>query len=667
MNILELQNQRLSLSVSATGLLVEDHANGFRWISDAHWLLGVVYDRIQMREEVFLSGFDSVALACTAESSTRGAIKVEAPQFDLALTLTIELLEEKVIFSLPDAGLQERNAARFRLMRLELPRGWGAAAEGEDGYFVLPHWGGVKVPFHQNPALRGEYSPRFPSEAERLFGGQESFAHRTLIYGHQAQWEEIVQIPCYGCVRGAAGYFVWVDAGAEETAIGLRAAPTAAARYSLFNTLYYRHEPVARRSSGDFRLIYHFLQGDECSYAFMGRCAHKYLRENLGVPTLEERCRSNALLERLTRSYDVLIRIGSKVRQEDGKGPMRTFLTYHEAARAVEQAHACGFDEAQITLWGWIREGQDGCYPTIFPIEQSFGSEDDFRRLIQAIDDAGYAAGSVLDYRDAYVISPDFDEASLIKLPWGEPLFNGFWAGGRAFQVCPGEMRRYMQRDLPQVGKLGFKTLSLGSLLGILFDCYDLKHPLTRGEYLHQVRQNLQFIKSLFGVVRVETAIAPILDAVDDVHNLPTLHGRERRWAKSSALYKYFPRLEPIPLQAMAYHGLVLYKLSHYVDKESKLLRCLEYGAGSTSQWDERNKDNFEETLERDMEIHRVLNHQYAHLRFLSIVDHQRLEEGAYLTTYSDGTAIRVDYNALCFSSSIGRVPASHDCSSSGK
>ncbi|MGA4579020.1 DUF6259 domain-containing protein [Limisphaera sp. VF-2] len=184
---------------------------------------------------------------------------------------------------------------------------------------------------------------------------------------------------------------------------------------------------------------------------------------------------------------------------------VRLNWTFAEAARVAEHLkHDLQLDRVLFTLGGWIHRGYDNQHPDILPPAPECGGESAFRAACQRILALGYVLCLHDNYQDMYRDAPSWDEACLNKNPDGSATRGGVWAGGRAYIVCSRSALDLARRpqNLPAVKALsGANAYFIDTTFAAgLYECYDPRHPLRRGDDMRWKQALCDYARSLFGI-----------------------------------------------------------------------------------------------------------------------------------------------------------------------
>lgn len=194
-------------------------------------------------------------------------------------------------------------------------------------------------------------------------------------------------------------------------------------------------------------------------------------------------------------------------------------------------------------------------------------------------------------------------------------------------------------------------------------DCYSKLHPLTKkqgGKYFEKI---LEEAKTLFGGISSEGGHDYLIGVLD--YGLYTC----------SNLLVDLPEDDPfinakIPLYQLVYHGTILYcpsgdTINCTMGDTKKILKLVEYGGRPAiyvyQQFMDMKRGGFEflgkvnpicdtdEDLRETAEVIKkaeTLYNALESIRYSAMVNHEKLAEGVFKTTYENGCFTVVNYNA---------------------
>ncbi|MBO5754468.1 MAG: hypothetical protein J6R89_00265, partial [Clostridia bacterium] len=397
-----------------------------------------------------------------------------------------------------------------------------------------------------------------------------------------------------------------------------------------------------------------------------------YLLKYGGCKPIVER--ENDILRYAKESMYVRIRMGwkevpSPVAEQtpENEPPMHVACDFDRVGELMDAFHARGIDKAEFCLVGWNISGHDGRWPQALPVDERLGGEKKLRELIAHAKELGYHITCHTNSGDAYSIAEGFTEEWMQRGTKGDTIATEgwFWAGGRAYQLCPQKALEIAETTLPKVADLGFYGLHYIDVIGLhpLKECYDPRHPLHFQETKDCYHKIASLAKKLFGGFSSEGAREHFCDALDYALYI-TFHDYQ---AKDS-LHPFGD--ERIPLWQIVYHGIVLanpYTATVNAPMKGRegVLKLYEYGGRPSlyyySRFVTEKEDNMindwmgktdfvmttDEQLASTADLAAKLYHEYkpmARLQSLFIDKHEKLSDTLCRTTYSDGTTVTVDY-----------------------
>lgn len=658
-----LANEFLSVRIDAANasFAVTDQRNGMQWKSGPVFLNMWVRDVILNRQLCCLcqkGGHWNIR----QKSLPAGMAALECEHPDSGISFNIEFLLKggSVEIRIPISTLREVKPCVHQLSRVEIFPEFAAVPQGTAGYLVLPNAGGVTIAYTNSDAgsIAQTGSMEKPCVADQLADGRVDgpVTYSSKVFAEQASVEDLPHLPLYGMVVNKAAYAAIIMDGRHDSEIVLRARQGRQNRFSLNASFTFRDTCHDELDAVDRSMRYVFLTGAEANYSGIARTYREYLIKEQGVPTLAQRAKANPDVDRLTRSFISKLTMGFKkypARNEpehyspvaDGHCELMVFYTYDSAMKLCRKLYDLGIDSAWMNITGFNTEGHDGLYPTIFPIEERFGGEAGFKRFMAFARELGYMASVHVNYRDSYRISPDFSEASLLQGPGGRFTKGNFWPAGQSHEVCPkAVMNGTIKRDLPRLHELNLTgPFYIDNVLGVLQSCYAPEHRCNRRQYAEAIREYIAYARKLFGSIANEMVSPDILDLADIAIELPFPRGLADHYLCSSPLKRLGLACEGVPLNQMVYHGLICYCLSYsaFEMKPDYLLHALE--AGALPRYDLR--DNAPEAhLDTIVEMYNVCCKQLGHLQKEFMDSHEKLDDGLYLTVYSNGQKLVVNY-----------------------
>ena len=414
------------------------------------------------------------------------------------------------------------------------------------------------------------------------------------------------------------------------------------------------------------------MEEGEDDYSAMARRYRQYLIENDYMPKmLKERVKDNEHLAYAATAPEIRIRQGWKpvptpVKHQtlENEPEMRVVTTFDQVKDIVDELKRQGVNEAQLCLVGWNHKGHDGRYPTVFPVEPSLGGEEKLRECIKYAQANGYKIVGHTNRTDIYEISSDWnDGADAAKNPDCSLQANAYWSAGQMYNICYKQSHdKYFWGYEPKVAELGFSGLEYVDVLSIIKPhvCYDPAHPCTRKEGVEYANKMLQGLRDLFGGSQSEGGVWFTAKSLDYAMYVTMALNR---------LEKYEFIDDYVPIWHIVFNGYLLHNPAsqtvNFTLKEPRYaLRNAEYAARpmfyfNSAFVDDPKKNwmgNADLTYKDKADLERSVAaikrgydafKEWAYLQFETMEQHDKLAEGVYCSTYSDGSRVVVNYTKM--------------------
>ena len=547
-------------------------------------------------------------------------------------TLSVARLADGTVQAVPTEVTAGKDRLIARIPKEQIPSGtqtldflpaFFTGHEGENGYMVFP--GNILCRFagHENTKKQAS-SPIMP-----LFGARtESFCFAGIITGDRMDSIVMADIED-GAYRTYPRFLLEGDGAPEDPAVE-----------------------------------YVFLNGEDADYSGMAR-AYRKMRLANGLVPLCERVKNRPALAYAVDAPYIRIRMGwkpvpSPVPEQtlETEPPMYTACDCRQVEKLLTAMRSAGIDKAEICLVGWNVRGHDGRWPQALPVEEGIGGEDALRKLIADAQSMGYQITCHTNNSDAYRIADCFDEGFLRKNKDGSTQIGGTWSGGNMYNTCPKATYEISRTMLDQVEDLGFRGLHYIDVVSVVppKKCADPAHPLTRTEDAMWYNRLFRYASDKLGGISSEGGFDHMSNVLD--YGLYIHFGGNR----TNPLCD-----EDIPLWQMVYHGSILHNPStntvNYPLKETDaLLEEVEFGGRPSFYYYSRFVTESEKrknwmgtvdmrcgTPEEMAESVDALGRSYKEyqarkaLQYCFMDRHEKLADGVYKITYSDGTVILVN------------------------
>ncbi len=354
-----------------------------------------------------------------------------------------------------------------------------------------------------------------------------------------------------------------------------------------------------------------------------------------------------------------------KCQTEENEPPVIVGCTLSRVKDILDGLKKKGVDKCEVCLVGIETKGHDGRWPQLFPIEETIGGQSQLEEVCAYGQKLGFQMVAHTNSTDIYQISEDWDEDELMVTREGDYSKDEIlWGGGQPFHICPEKTVRFTERNLKAVKDMGFKGLHYIDVVTNFYPraCYSKKHPVTTKQSAEIYNKIGQMTRDMFGGYASEGGFDFASDVLDyALYTCYNLYSVERELVD-----------ETIPFWQLVFHGSILYNpstetVNYCVKDEKSHLKFLEYGGRPVGYFNSKYVDEGgcgnwmgEEDLlcATDEQLNDALDKlkkvydeytQMCHLQYELMTRHEKLDEGIYKSTYSDGTAVTVNYNTLTY------------------
>ena len=442
----------------------------------------------------------------------------------------------------------------------------------------------------------------------------------------------------------------------------------------------------------DFEIVYHpFPAGT--GYAALCRRYREYQLSRGAVRPLRERVKDNPALKYAIEAPEIRVRQAWKpvpspvpYQQPENEPEPHVAITFDRVKDIARALKAGGVGKAELCLVGWNVGGHDGRWPQAFPSEPRLGGDAKLREAIAAVQAEGYQIVPHGNYRDAYTIADSWDGEWTVKSAPDAPIESDrggafSWGGGLAHIVCPRRAyERFCSKDIPRMAAFGFKGIGYFDVVSILHApiCRDARHPCNRAESARWWGLSAEISKRELGGFSSEGAVDHFAGSLDSVLYASFDDPRkvERGEIPARSLAKRM-----VPVFQLVYNGIIAQnpytETVNFTLKDPywklKLLECGGRPAfyfysqfrADGAHWMGSSDLGCATDDELRAAVAKIkegwdLWAPLARLQYEFMENHERLAEGVWRTTWSDGTAITVNYSPAPFDPGSGRtVPPS--------
>lgn len=549
-------------------------------------------------------------------------------------------------FPEPEEGEKAPKDPKARLVSVRLFPFLGAEASKKDGYLLLPDGPGALVEFKEN---RSNTNNLF---SERIYGDDWAFSSRVELSARQP-----VRMPIFG-IKSEDQAFLAVVRDSDVYANIVSAPSESLSNYNWVTAEHYFRfkffQPTDRRRMNGFftyadeivrdtrSVRYYFVDDKEDpTYVDMAARYREYLMAEYGLTRLEPS--ENIKLQ--------LSLLGGGTKDGFLWDSFLSLTTTEQATQIVKELNSSGVEDMTIHYYGWQRGGYEK-YGGHFPVARKLGGNDGMKEFVEYAKSKGFEV-----YLDAssYTFNntnkDGFRESRDGLQDMSYTIIRHFQYGNRKTFVSPRFMEKVIYKDFKKAKELGIDGYIYGDGIGAILNTdYNQRHPASRVEVKEIQKNILERTMQEIGDVHVAEANFYTLANVSHI-------------SKIADDYSYDLFIDEIvPFAQIALHGLVSYSFDYSNmggNKMERFLRGIEYGAlpafvltyeETSKSLDSRVMSRFYSTHYKDWEEeiasqYQSYNEALRDVQDQFIVNHQKLAEGVFETTYENGKRIIVNYN----------------------
>ena len=421
----------------------------------------------------------------------------------------------------------------------------------------------------------------------------------------------------------------------------------------------------------DFRIDYHFLKGDDADYSGIARRYRRYQLDRGAAVPLAEKAKSNSALAYAVTNIEVRIRQAwkpapSPVMEQVTRNepPVKAVVTFDRVRDIVDESVRQGVAGAEFCLVGWNKGGHDGAYPQIFPVEPSLGGEAKLKEAVAYAQSKGYQIVGHSSFRDCYMIADTWDSEYVVEKNPDGTLRRGkmSWSGGRLYTMCPQRAyERFCPKQCAEMATLGFRGMFYVDVTTSrpLFPCPDVRHRLNNAQRAVWENNIMRELGETFGGAASEGAY--------DFCSRTCESALTVQWCKPFDPPKNEMVDGYIPLWQLVYHGIIVSTpfrtmINCPANPDRRYaLKLAEFGGRPTFYWhswfvtgrppsmgtwdlEATTDDKMRQGVRWMKEGHDEYMRRNS-LQFAFMDRHEKIADGVFCVTYSNGTKMYVNYN----------------------
>jgi len=549
----------------------------------------------------------------------------------------------------------------YPLYSLDILPYFGAAGTDAEGYIFVPDGSGALIYLNNGRLDAKPYG-------KNLYGLDYALRPRERI----SEITEQLHIPVYGLKNGNKAFLAIIEEGDAYAIIKA----DIAGRTSSYNTVNgsfitmqrtelvfgYEWEETkmslfqSRLPEGNIQIRYSFLNDEKANYVGMAHRYQEYLVRKYKLSPLEKRENLPFMLEVVTSIHETRPVLGIPKRLAK---PVTTFRQVKEIIEDLEQEGVKGI---KLRLTGWLAGGEHHYFPRSIRLEDVAGSKEEFRTLL-----------TYLNEKDI-VLFPDVSFSNIYKTNIWNDFLNRRYAArflNRKIASIP-DYNIATGQEKFKGGRLVVSSKYLSPLMDSFLDKYNqyeidglsLKYM---GQQLNSDyrtnptvtidrQQSLNSITNLLKKLKEQHELKLLVEG-GNAYTLPYVEQLVKVPLFSSGLTIID---KGIPFLPIVLHGYIDYSGQplNILHNQYSLLKSIETGAipyyrGIYSASDAVKRTvfeneyslNYQQWLPEAAELYQTLNGCLKDTYNQRIIAHRELMENVFITIYSNGKAVIVNYN----------------------
>lgn len=600
---------------------------------------------------------------CTVSiSAIENGIRVEYNYVKDGFRYPVEytLGEDHLRASLKVSEIEETGKGKIAT-RVNILGSFGAAADDEEGYFVIPDGCGALVRFGSRKSEgTGAY-------LQRIYGNDV-----TAVPTSRGAVAEQLYLPVYGIVKEDNAMLAVAEKGDSNALLSVRTSSQSNTSYNLCSFIFtlrstdtYYMTGTSNTSftvfesggikSDDIAVRYYPIAKKDADYTDIAERYREYLTNECGVTKKSE--------EDSAPLYVGLYGGVQKKRSVLGiPVNVKTAVTTYDQARDIlEELRSGGVDDMTVTYKNWTDSGIKNRVDIKAKPSRTLGGKKAFNELMDYMNDNSFELYPVTDNRDFYSgggyysftdtavrISGAYSRIVSYDRAYGIP--DGF-AKNKSL-LSPSCFADVLGSETAhKFLKRGFGGISIGNLTTSLYGDYG-KKSISRYEAMNRLTDCYSILSGEFGGgFLADNANAYALPYVSRIMNVPT----------TSSRYDMFD--EDIPFYQLVIHGIIPYSappVNASPDPEEAVLMAAATGSSLNYDmiWEETGllKDtefdiyyyaNHKGSVDRAAAAYRLVEPVLSKISGSVITDYNKEEGGKRITAvYSDSTEVTVDFEA---------------------
>lgn len=550
----------------------------------------------------------------------------------------------------------------FVLNKIRLMEFFGAGRSLNDGYLFVPDGSGSLIHFNTDG------TKSILSTVNQIYGQDYSLLQNNTYQNLSQQ----SYMPVFGIKENDRAFLGIIEAGdamaqvISESGNIISGYETVAVDFTYATVQSYTYEDGIKQNgqwvymdknyySGDFRIRYNFLTGEDADYVGMAHRYQDYLIQNGALDKLSPDTGLPLYLETIGAISKRSSFFGIPYNQQvDITG-------FSDAIKMMDELQENGVGHIKLRYKGWMNGGLNNTAPSGLSIEKQLGGEDGFQQLLAYIREKGFSLfpdvnfsivrqNKLFDGFTSLFDSPRSNDDHIVTATPPEELNNISEEQNLYSVIRPSKAGDYYDRYFNRYRDYQVGAVSISYAGNMLYSDFRKDGGQTRQQALELLCQSLEKHRSSIGELLVDGGNAYILPYAGDILNMPLTDGAQ------------VIEDESVPFMQIVLHGYVQYAgaaVNLSDNWQMELLKSAEYGANLYFSLGYKNTDTLKDTTlaylysidyttwkEDIISQYEKFSRVFSDLQDQAIADHERVAEDVYITIYEDGTAVAVNYSS---------------------
>ncbi|MEJ6951070.1 DUF5696 domain-containing protein [Natronospora cellulosivora (SeqCode)] len=550
----------------------------------------------------------------------------------------------------------------YTIHEIELLPFFGTATPEDEGYMFVPDGSGGLI------YLDKETDQTY---IKSLYGLDYTVADIPIedTFVQNQTYREEIYLPVYGMKKNDEGFIAIIEEGDSIARVVARVSGRSN-RYSRVYTRFLLNprdnillqEAERAERSGEksiniypeslpnenLQLRYTFLSDEDANYVGMARHYQNYLVDKHNLEQL-------ASLEDIPFFLEL---VGAITVREPIMGFMRLIskelTTYQETEEIVEKLLAENINNIDLKYSGWLQNGIKHIYPNRVNLDSVLGTSNEFQDLISYLDnnsidfypEVGFKAiHDIRNHRNSY----NYRRIAARRLNTEYAWYSDDWYTDRKWVLSTNLLDSLLDDFLSDYLDYDIGGIALTYMGHQINTTYRSNAEVDRPAAKNIVEEQLDKLRNYQQNIMVERANAYTLPYVNNITNFPMTS------STTNIIDREIPFYQMVVNSYVNYAGVPI-NLSE--DLEFEFLKALETGSVPYFKWtyadsamllntdfDYLYSSSYQIWFDRAVDYYHQANKVLSQVHNQRIINHQRVSENLYKTSYENGVSILVNYN----------------------